>query len=119
MKTFIYIFVLSLVPIVTWSDFSCPAGANMVCIEEADTVCPESAKCVPDNAICLDGQGCESDRGYICGSEYDELMSDYQKVVDQYNQLQSDNVTLREKRLDQKNCVRNASNLLEARRCVG
>lgn len=119
MKTLISIFVLSLVPIVTWSDFSCPAGENIVCIEEADTICPDYAKCVADNAICLDEHACESDRGYICGSEYDELMNDYQKAVDQYNQLISDNVALREKRLQQKNCVRNASSLLEARRCVG
>ena len=118
MKTLKYILVLSLVPIVGWSDFSCPAGTNMVCIEDADTICPVSAKCVPINAICLDSQGCQSERGYICGSEYDALMGDYQKVVDQYNQLQTDNVSLREKRLEQKNCVKNASNLLEARRCV-
>ena len=118
MKALIFLLVLSLVSVGIHADFTCPPGTNAACLVEEDTVCPVSAKCVADDAVCLEGQGCDSASGYICGSEYDAVMSDYEKTVSQYNQLTSENVDLRNQQLVQKNCVTNAASLKDAIRCV-
>ena len=118
MKTLLFLFVLSLLSTGVWADFSCPNGTNEVCLTDGDTVCPASAKCVDNDAVCLDQRSCDSPSGFICGSEYDDVLNDNKKVVSQYNQLLSENVDLREKRLEQKNCVINASTLKDAKKCV-
>jgi hypothetical protein len=118
MKAVIFLFALSLLSSSASGDYSCPDGTNAACLGNGDTVCPASAKCVGNEAVCLDGRACDSARGYICGSEYDELMKDYEKVVSQYNQLTSENVGLREIRLEQRNCVINAATLKDAIKCV-
>ena len=118
MKVIMYLFALSLLSSSALGNYSCPDGTNAACLDNGDTVCPASAKCVSKEAICLDGHACESARGYICGSEYDEVLKDYEKVVSQYNQLTSENVDLREVRLKQRNCVINAATLKDAIKCV-
>jgi len=118
MKALTFLVVLSLVTVAAHGDFSCPEGTNEACLDAGDTVCPATAKCVEKDAVCLDRSGCDSPRGYICGSLYDEILNDYEKAVGQYNQLTSENVALREERLEQKNCVINAANLKAAIRCV-
>jgi hypothetical protein len=45
-------------------------------------------------------------------------MRNYKKAVGQYDELVSENVSLREQRLARKNCVLNASSLEESQRCV-
>ena len=50
--------------------------------------------------------------------QLDAIMSDYEKTVNQYNQLTSENVALRNQRLEQKNCVINAASVKDAIRCV-
>lgn len=118
MKAVVLIFALSLLSSSALGDYFCPDGTSAACLTGEDTVCPASAKCVSSEAICLDQSACDSTRGYICGSAYDEVMKDYEKVVGQYNQLTSDNVDLRETRLEQRNCVINAATLKDAIRCV-
>ncbi len=118
MKAIMFLLLFSLLSASARGDFSCPDATRAACLEEGDTVCPASAKCVAEDAVCLDGQGCESERGYICGSQYDAIMSDYEKTVNQYNQLTSENVALRNQRLEQKNCVINAASVKDAIRCV-
>jgi hypothetical protein len=118
MKALISIFVLSLISAGIPADFTCPPGTKAACLDEGDTVCPVSAKCVADDAVCLDAQGCDSARGYICGSEYDAVMNDYEKTVSQYNQLASENVDLRNQRMVQRSCVINAATLKDAISCV-
>jgi hypothetical protein len=118
MKAIIFLFALLLLSSSALSDYSCPDGTNAACLDNEDIVCPASAKCVPNEAVCLDERACDSARGYICGSVYDELMKDYEKVVSQYNQLTSENVGLREIRLEQRNCVINAATLKDAIKCV-
>lgn len=118
MKVPVFLFALSLISAGIAADFSCPPGTNAACIDEGDTVCPVSAKCVAGDAVCLDGQGCDSDSGYICGSQYDAVMRDYEKTVSQYNQLTTENVDLRKQKLEQRNCVINAATLKDAIRCV-
>jgi hypothetical protein len=118
MKAVMFLLALSLFSSSVLGDFSCPEGTKAACLDHVDTVCPAYAKCVNNEAVCLDESACDSARGYICGSEYDEVMKDYEKVVGQYNQLTSENVDLRETRLEQRNCVINAATLKDAIRCV-
>jgi hypothetical protein len=118
MKFLMFSFFLCLASANTQAGFTCPDGTNMACLDEGDTVCPLSAKCVDKAAVCLDKNGCDSARGYICGSEYDAVLNDHQATVGQYNQLLSENVSLREDRLEKRNCVINAATLKEAIRCV-
>jgi len=99
-------------------DYSCPEGSNMVCVDAADTVCPASARCVSNEAICLDEKACNSARGYICGSDYDDVLLEHEQIVHKYNQLTSENVELRDERLERRNCVINAATLKEAIGCV-
>jgi hypothetical protein len=118
MKTFVFFLILTLASMGAWADFICPDGTREACLADGDSICPMTAKCVDDAAVCLDPESCESARGFICVSEYDAVLGDYEKVVGQYNQLISENVELREVRLEQKNCVINAQSLKEAIRCV-
>ena len=118
MKTLILLFVLLLVTTSVQGEFICLDGTSPAFLDDSDTVCPDSAKCVPDEAVCFDESSCESDRGFVCGSEYDNFLDDYKKVVVQFNQLTSENVDLREARLEQRNCVINAHSLKDAIRCV-
>ncbi|MGA9574673.1 MAG: hypothetical protein WBS20_12085, partial [Lysobacterales bacterium] len=87
-------------------------------LDAGDTVCPASAKCVDADAVCLDARDCDSARGFICGSAYDHVLHDFEKAVGQCNQLTAENVKLREKALQRRNCVINAANLKAAIRCV-
>jgi len=119
MKAILFLFALALVPVVACADFSCPDGTHMACLDEGDSVCPATARCVDADAVCFDARACESSRGFICGSEFDAIMGDYEKAVNQYNQLISENVDLRKRSLDQKNCILNASTLTDARKCAG
>jgi len=118
MKTVIFLFALLLMSSSALADYSCPDGTRVSCLDSGDTVCPAYAKCVSNEAVCLDEADCDSPRGYICGSEYDEVLKDYEKVVGQYNQLTSENVALRNMRLEQRNCIINAATLKDAIRCV-
>ena len=118
MKVYIFLILICLVPAGAWSDYSCPDGTKMACLEEGDTVCPSYAKCVDKAAVCLDESACDSARGYICGSEYDAVLSDHQQTVDQYDQLLSENVSLRNERLEKRNCVINSATLKDAIKCV-
>ena len=118
MKNLSLIIALTLVSMSASAEFSCPDGADLACLDKGDTVCPASAKCVDDEAVCFDKHPCSSGTGLICESEYDEVLNNYTKTVKQYDQLLVENVGLREQRLEWKNCVINASTLADAERCV-
>ena len=118
MKALRILFLLCLATTAAQAGFTCLDGTNMACLDDGDTICPVTAKCVDKAAVCLDESRCDSDRGYICGSEYDAVLSDHQKTVDQYNQLLSENVDLREDRLEKRNCVINSASLKDAIKCV-
>lgn len=118
MKSLVILFVLVLASGVARGEFTCLDGTSPACLDDGDTVCPASAKCVAGASICFDEHSCDSESGYICGSEYDEMLSSYKAVVSQYNQLTAENVDLREKQLNQRNCVINAQTLKEAIKCV-
>lgn len=98
--------------------FSCPDGTDAACLDIGDKVCPDSAKCVDDRATCFDQYPCDISEGFVCESQYDGILDDLKQAVSQHDELALENITLREKRLAQKNCVLNASTLGDARRCV-
>jgi len=118
MKKVILIVALALVSACAWGDFSCPDGTNAACLDGGDKVCPASTKCVDDDVVCFDKNTCESGSGLICESDYDEVLNDYKMTVEKHNKLASENVALREQRLEHKNCVINASSVEDAKRCV-
>jgi hypothetical protein len=99
-------------------DFLCPDGTSAACLDSGDKVCPGSARCVDDRATCFDEYPCDPGEGLVCASGYDAIMDDLKRAVTQYDELALENVALRETRLEQKNCVLNASTLGDARRCV-
>ncbi len=98
--------------------FICPEGFEPACLNAGDKVCPGTTKCVDDGATCLDDFPCDPGGGFVCGSQYDDMMNGYKKALSQNDELASNNVALREKRLEIKNCVLNASTLIRARSCV-
>lgn len=118
MKPRLFVFLLSLVSTVVQAGYTCPDGTTMACMDKGDSICPMTAKCVDKAAVCLEEPRCDSDRGYICGSEYDAALKDHQNTVDQYNELLSENVSLREDRLEKRSCVINAATLKDAISCV-
>jgi hypothetical protein len=99
-------------------DFSCPDGTKPYCLDSGDKACPSSTKCVNDEATCFDDYPCDLSDGFFCASQYDNVLNDCKDVVRQYNELASENLDLRERRMAQKNCVINACTLEEARTCV-
>jgi hypothetical protein len=117
-KSLTLIAALIMVSSGSWSEFSCPPGSELACLNVGDTVCPLSAKCVDDGATCFDEYPCESGEKFVCESQYDKTLEDCKMAVEQHTQLASENTELRVKRLEQKNCVLNASTLEVAQACV-
>ena len=100
------------------SGFLCPDGTDAACLDIGDQVCPGSARCVGDHATCFDEYPCGPGEGFVCASEYDDMLSKLKQVAAQHDELAAENVALREKRLEQKNCVINSATLKDAIRCV-
>jgi hypothetical protein len=118
MQRLLLILILALVSTGAWCDFSCPVGTEAACLDGGDKVCPESTQCVDEHASCFDEYPCELSEGFVCASQYDKVMKEFENTAQQYDQLISENVNLREMRLEQRNCVLNASTLDGAKRCV-
>jgi hypothetical protein len=118
MKRLVLFAVLALTSIGAWGISSCPNGTEPACLGIGDKVCPSSTKCVDHDATCFDEYPCEISGGIVCESEYDDVLNNYEKAVRQYNELISENVELRARRLEQKNCVLNTSTLEDAKKCV-
>ena len=117
MNRLVLLAALILVATTTWGDYSCPAGTELKCLATGDHICPNTAKCVGNEVVCLDRNSCANGGSFICDTSYDKLMGDYEEAARQYDVLVSENVSLREQRLAQKNCVLNASSLDEAQKC--
>lgn len=100
------------------AEFSCPDGTEAACIDAGDRICSSGTKCVDENTSCFDDFPCSAEEGFVCGSEYDSALNNHKRSTDQYDQLARENVDLRQERLDRKNCVLNATSLIEAQRCV-
>jgi len=98
--------------------FSCPDGTGAACLDIGDKVCPGSTKCVDVSATCFDEYPCDLSEGFVCESGYDDVLDDLKQAVRQHDELALENVVLRERRLEQKNCVLGASTLDNAKRCV-
>ena len=116
MSRLVLIIFLTLISLGVRGEILCPDGSSAVCLANGDNICPSSAKCVSSDVVCLDKTSCTGG-SFICDTSYDKLMADYKKAAGQYDDLVSENVSLREQRLAQKNCVLNASSLDEAQMC--
>ena len=118
MQKLLCIFALTLISSGVLADFSCPHDTKIICLDNGDKICPGTAKCVSNDVVCFDKKACDSERGFMCASEHDDVLNDYEETVGQYNKLALENENLREKRLAKKNCVLNASTLEGAKICV-
>jgi hypothetical protein len=118
MKNGILIITLVVASTTAWGQFNCPDGTHAACLEAEDKICAGSTKCVDIEIDCYDKNSCASDTGFVCESDYAEVMNDYKTAVIQHNELAAENAVLREQRLEQKNCVINAASLKIAIRCV-
>ncbi|MDX2419390.1 MAG: hypothetical protein QNK19_18165, partial [Xanthomonadales bacterium] len=81
MKALVFLFVFLLISTGALGEFTCLDGTSPACLDDGDKACPASAKCVDDDSVCFDKSSCDSDSGFICGSEYDSFLNDYKKVV--------------------------------------
>jgi len=99
-------------------DFTCAEGSKIACVDSGDKVRPASARCVDNSAVCFDRFPCDASEGFVCESKYDAMMKNYKEAAKEHNAMAAQNVELREQRLEQKNCVLNASTLAGARQCV-
>lgn len=109
-------------PVVAQS-FTCRFGTQAACLEYNDTVCTGGARCVGASAICFDQFQCNY-RGFVCRSDLDHCVEDYQALLERHNQLVDDfNVLLEDARqlrtqlIDTESCVLLAVSLTEARLC--
>jgi hypothetical protein len=118
MQKLFLILALLLISSVSLADFSCPSDAKAICVDLDDKICPASAKCVSNDVVCFDKKACDSERGFMCASDHDEVLNVSKETAEQYNKLALVNVSLREARLAIKNCVLNASSLGDAKGCV-
>lgn len=118
MKRLPLLVALLLVYSFSWAGLSCPEGTEAACIEPGDKLCGETARCVDQSATCFDAFPCDVEAGFVCAAEYDAALNDHKRSTEQYDQLATENVDLRQERLDRKNCVLNATELTEAQRCV-
>jgi hypothetical protein len=118
MQRFVVLCALALVSVSAWSEPSCPEGTQAVCIENQDKICPGLSRCVDNSATCFDNYPCGVGSGFVCEAEYDKLLEDSQNAISEYDKLIAENVELRTKRLEQKNCILNAASLELAKSCV-
>jgi hypothetical protein len=102
----------------SWGDTACPGGKQAACLDRGDVICPASSRCVSESAVCYAKPPCAESGGYICASKYQAIVRDNEDTAKKYKALATENVTLRVKRLERKNCVLNASSLKDAKNCV-
>lgn len=118
---------------ISWSanNFSCPYGTQGACLDYGDKVCSTSAKCVSQDAVCFNSYTCGFD-GFICKSKYDDLVNEYDSMMNQcrsvaadyddlvreYSDLRDNLLALLGEKSQLENCVVAASSLDEAQYCV-
>ena len=118
MRQFILALLLALVSATAAAEFTCPVATSPACIDPGDTVCPADSRCVGTGATCFEDYPCQPGEGFVCASSYDEALAGAQATSAQYDSLVTENVALREERLQKRNCVINAQSLKAAIACV-
>lgn len=103
--------------------FSCSYGKKAACLDYGDKVCSSLAKCVSNDAVCFNSYTCDYN-GFICKSEYNDLLSkcknistEHDDLVDEYNNLLRKYKIVVSEYEDLQSCVSYASTLDEARDC--
>jgi len=104
--------------------FSCRIGQDAACLEWGDTVCSSGGKCVSDSAACFDTYQCDY-QGFACKSEvqdcvaaHDQLASDYNSLLQDFETLKRDVRGLESARDDAETCLLFAATLEEAKACL-
>ena len=118
MQKLIWMLALMLTSASAWAGLSCPPGTDAACLDNGDKVCPLSTKCVSEDVICLDKNSCGPEDSFMCRSDHELVLKDYESAVNEQNKLAAENVDLRVERLERKNCVINAATLEDAISCV-
>jgi hypothetical protein len=118
MKHSIMTIILILTSTGAWCDFTCPSGTDAACLDDGDKVCPTSARCIDNNAVCFDEYICEAGDGYVCESRYDEMANQNQALASEFNTLASKHNMLLNHKSENERCVISADTLEEAKQCV-
>jgi len=98
----VVVFAVTLTTTANAQSFSCPIGKQASCLDYSDKVCSYSAKCVRNDAVCFDSFTCDF-KGFICKSEFDDVVEKHNKLVRTINDLQ--------------HCLRMADSLEDAQAC--
>ncbi len=59
--------------------FSCPLGSRGSCLSYGEQICSSYGKCVDSSAVCFSAFTCDH-KGFLCKSEYDDLVDDYNRL---------------------------------------
>lgn len=110
--------MLLLLPVMAAAEFTCPVDTSPACLDPGDLVCPAATRCVTSSTTCFEEYPCEPDEGFVCASSYDEILEEAQATSARYDKLTAENVSLREERLQVRNCVINAQSVKAAIACV-
>lgn len=99
-------------------NFSCPIGKRGACLDYNDNVCDRwSAKCVKKDAQCFDSYTCGYG-GFVCKDKLDNAIIEYENIRSQYNTLVNDYNSMKRARDTLKDCVSYASTLEGAQSCT-
>jgi hypothetical protein len=73
-------------PINAQQSFSCPWGTEAACLDYGDKVCSSLGKCVDESATCFQAYTCNY-QGFVCKSDYEEAVDEYNSLLNRYNSL--------------------------------
>jgi hypothetical protein len=99
------------------NEFSCSWGKRGACLDYNDKVCSSRAKCVDQNAVCLDWYTCNY-MGFVFKSKLDDLADECQRVAEEHDSLVSTHNTLVLKHRNLQSCVSGARTLRDAQLCL-
>lgn len=118
------VFCGSILTVTQAATFACPDEKVGVCLDPDDQVCLAHTKCVDRDAVCFDLGTCD-EQGFVCKSQVDGIVRDYQEVLGQSRRLTEKYNTLVRKYNDllaryktMEQCVAAATTIAEARVCA-
>jgi DNA mismatch repair ATPase MutS len=83
------VLILGVGSVIAQQNFSCPYGKQASCLDYGDKVCSSYSKCVDQNSICYSPYTCNY-KGFMCASKYDELVDEYNDLLQKNKRLASE-----------------------------